>query len=201
TNDDRVYLGIKVREGNGQLVLRTPEDKEVVIPTADIIERGNTKSIMPEGLTDPLTRQEFADLTRFMSELGKIGPYAPSKARVVRRWQFIEPTPPNMDLARRTRLAAAAEPNTGFTWSPLYSKVSGDLPIAELPKLVVWSGNDPLAVVRFHLDVTTGGAAKLKFNSTAGITMFVDGKPVDAKAETPLDLKIGTAPVTLVIDR
>ena len=57
-------------------------------------------------------------------------------------------------------------------------------PLAELPKLVVWSGNDPLAVVRFQLDITTGGAAKLKFNSTAGLTMFVNGSPVDAKAET-----------------
>ncbi len=75
------------------------------------------------------------------------------------------------------------------------------MPVAELPKLVVWSGNDPLAVVRFQLDVTTAGAAKLKFNSAAGITLFVDGKPVDAKAETPLELKTGTATVTLVIDR
>ena len=75
------------------------------------------------------------------------------------------------------------------------------MPLAELPTLVVWNGNDPLAVVRFQLDVTTGGAAKLKFNSAAAIRMFVDGKPVDAKAETPLDLKPGVVTVMLVIDR
>ena len=169
--------------------------------SADIVERGNTKSIMPEAITDPLTKQEFADLTRFLSELGKLGPYAPSKARVVRRWQLIEGTPPNMSLARTTRLAAAAEAGNAFSWSPLYSKVSGDLPLADLPKLVVWNGNDPLAVVRFQLDVTTAGAAKLKFNNATGITMFVDGKPVEPKAETPLDLKTGIVTVTLVVDR
>jgi putative heme-binding domain-containing protein len=201
TADDKVFLGRVVREGNGQLVLITPEDKQVTIPTADIVERGNTKSIMPEALTDPLTRQEFVDLVRFLSELGKVGPYAPSKARLVRRWQLIEGSRANMDLARRTRLAAAAEPNTGFAWSPLYSRVSGDLAVNELPKLVVWSGNDPLAVVRFQLDVTTGGAAKLKFNSPAGLTMFADGKPTDVKAETVLDLAPGVRTVTLVIDR
>jgi len=201
TADDKVYLGRAVREGNGQLVLLTPEDKQITIPTADIVERGNTKSIMPEALVEPLTKQEFADLSRFLSELGKLGPYAPSKARVVRRWQLIEGTPANMGLARTTRLAAAAEPGTPFAWSPFYSKVSGDLPLADLPKLVVWNGNDPLAVVRFQLDVTTAGAAKLKFNSAAGLTLFVDGKPVEAKAETPLDLKTGTVTVTMVVDR
>ncbi len=201
TADDKVFLGRALREGNGKLTLLTTEDKEIVIATADIVERGNTKSIMPEAITDPLTKQEFADLTRFLSELGKLGPYAPSKARVVRRWQLIEGTPPNMSLARTTRLAAAAEEGNAFSWSPLYSKVSGDLPLADLPKLIVWNGNDPLAVVRFQLDATTAGAAKLKFNSAVGITMFVDGKPVEAKAETPLDLKVGIVTVTLVVDR
>jgi putative heme-binding domain-containing protein len=201
TADDKVLVVGKVREAVGQLVLRTPEDKEVVIPTNDIFERGEAKSLMPEALTDPLTRQEFADLVRFLSELGKVGAYAPSTARVVRRWQIIEPTPENMNLARRTRLAAAAEPGTPFTWSPVYSHVSGKLPLAELPKLVVWSGNDPLAVVRFHLDVTTAGKVKLKFNSIEGLTLFVAGKPVEPKPETEIDLATGMQPITLVIDR
>src|SRR5262249_22301777 len=61
TSEDRVHLGIKVREGNGLLVIRTPEDKEVTIPVKDIAERGDAKSIMPEGLTDTLTKQEFSD--------------------------------------------------------------------------------------------------------------------------------------------
>jgi putative heme-binding domain-containing protein len=201
TVQDQVFLGRPLREANGQLVLLTPEDKQITIPTADIVERGQTKSLMPESLTDSLTKQEFADLARFLSELGKIGPYAPSKARVVRRWQWIEPTPANMNLARRTRLAAAAEAGTPFAWSPIYAKTSGDLPVADLPKIVVWSGNDPLAVVRFQLDATTAGAAKLRFNNPAGLTAYLDGKPLDVRAETPLDLKVGTATVTLVIDR
>ena len=201
TTDDKVFIGIKVREANGQIVLRTPEDKEIVIPKGDIAEQGNTKSLMPEGLTDPLTKQEFADLTRFLSELGKVGPYAPSPARVVRRWQFIEGTPANLEFARRTRLTAAAEATNPFAWSPLYARVSGDLPLADLPKLVIWSNTEPLAVVRFQLDVTTGGAAKLKFNSVAGLALFVAGTPVETRAETALDLKPGVQTVTVVIDR
>ncbi|HUR53032.1 MAG TPA: HEAT repeat domain-containing protein, partial [Gemmataceae bacterium] len=129
TVTDRVILGVKVREGDGVLVLRNEKDETVTIPLKDIAERGKTRSLMPDGQTDPLTKQEFADLVRFMSELGKVGPYAPSKARLVRRWQQIEPTPENMNLFRRTRVSAATEATNPFAWSPVYSRVSGDLPL------------------------------------------------------------------------
>jgi putative heme-binding domain-containing protein len=201
TVEDRVLTGVKVREGDGVLVLRNEKDEQVTIPLKDIAERGNTRSLMPDGQTDPLTKQEFADLVRFMSELGKVGPYAPSRARVVRRWQLIEPTPQNMNLFRRTRVSAASEPATPFTWSPVYSRVSGDLPLGELPKMVVWNDTAPLAVVRFQLDVTAAGAAVLKFNSTDGLTLYSGVDPVEVKAETPLDLKAGVQTLTLVIDR
>ncbi|HYH67094.1 MAG TPA: HEAT repeat domain-containing protein, partial [Urbifossiella sp.] len=201
TADGKVRVGIAVREANGNLVLRDEKDQEVSIPTRDIVERGKTKSMMPEGLLDPLTRQEVADLARFLSELGKVGPYAASPARVVRRWEIIEGTPENMNLARRTRLAAAAEPGTPFAWTPLYSKVSGALPAAELPRLVVWSGNDPLAVARFQLDVTTAGKVGLKFNSVVGMQLFVNGRAAEPAADITLDLPAGVQTVTVVIDR
>jgi putative membrane-bound dehydrogenase-like protein len=201
TLEDKVYLGIKLREANGLLVLRTPEDREVTIPIKDIAERSEAKSLMPEGLTDTLSTQEFADLVRFLSELGKIGPYAPSKARVVRRWQMIEPTAANLELFRRGRVSSAAEPNTAFTWSPTYSRVSGDLPLAELARFAVWSNTAELTVLRFQVDVTTAGATKFKLNSTAGLALFLNATPVDPKAETIVDLGTGIQTVTLIVDR
>ncbi len=201
TVDDRVHLGVKVREANGLLVLRSPDDKEITISVKDIAERGDTRSLMADGLTDSLTRQEFVDLVRFLSELGKIGPYAPSKSRVVRRWQLIEPTAANMNFARRTRITATAEAENPFTWSPAYSFVSGDLPLAELPKLVVWNNTAAVSVVRFQLDVTTPGTVNLKLNSVAGLTLFVGPTPLEVKPETTLDLKTGMQTITLLIDR
>ncbi len=201
TLDDTVYLGIKVREADGLLVLRTAEDKEVTIPVKDIAERGEAKSLMPEGLTDTLTKQEFADLVAFLSQLGKIGPYAPSKTRVVRRWQVIEPTNANLNAFRVTRVSAAAESNNTFAWSPAYSMVSGDLPLAALPKFSVWSNTAEQTVLRFNLDVTTAGSAKLKINSVAGLSLYVGAVPVEPKSETLLDLKTGVQTVTLIIDR
>jgi len=202
TNEDRVHLGIKVREANGLLVLRTPEDKEVTIPVKDIAERGEAKSIMPEGLTETLTKQEFADLVKFLSELGKVGgAYAPNKARLVRRWQVIEATNENLNAFRRGRVSAAAEPDNPFVWSPVYSTVSGHLPLAELPKFTVWQDTAAQSVVRFQLDVTTAGQAKLKLNSVGGLSMYLGATPIEPKGETLLDLKTGTQTVTILIDR
>ena len=47
---------------------------------------------MPVGLSDGLTRGELIDLVHFLSELGKVGPYASSKAAVARRWQALVPS-------------------------------------------------------------------------------------------------------------
>ena len=203
TVEDTVVQGIKVREGNGVLVLRSAEDKEITLPLKDIADRTkSTKSLMPEGLTDQLTKQEFSDLVRFLSELGKVGgQYAPSKARVIRRWQVIDPTNANLNAFRRARVSAAAEADASFTWSPAYSQVSGTLPLADLPKFTVWNDTAPQSVVRFQLDVTTAGAAKLKFNSVAGLTVYVGNAPIEPKAETLLDLKAGVQTVTILIDR
>jgi hypothetical protein len=113
----------------------------------------------------------------------------------------IDPTNANLNLFRRTRVSAAAEPDNPFTWSPAYSKVSGDLPLSELPKFTVWNDTAAQSVVRFQLDVTTAGAAKLKFNSAAGLSVYLGNTPVEAKAETLVDLKPGVQTVTILIDR
>ncbi len=201
TVEDKVFLGIRVREANGLLVLRMADDKEITIPVKDIAERADAKSLMPEGLTDTLTKEEFADLVRFLAELGKIGPYAPSKARVVRRWQVVEPTGPNLELFRRNRVSTAAEPDANFTWSPVYTRVSGDLPLSESPKFSVWANTAEQTVLRFQLDATTAVKVKLKFNATSGLSLYVRATPVEAKEETVVDLKTGVQNVTVIIDR
>ncbi len=203
TADEKVLQGVKVREADGKLVLRTAEDKEIIIPTKDIIERGQAmKSLMPEGQTETLTKQDFADLVKYLSELGKVGgAYAPSKARVVRRWQLLEPSNANLNLFRRTRVSAAAETNNPFTWVSTYAKVSGELPLSELPKYTVWNDTAPLTVLRFHLDVTTAGAAKLKFNSTNGLSIYLGNTPIEPKAAAIVNLAAGVQTVTVIVDR
>jgi putative heme-binding domain-containing protein len=172
TREGRFFTGVKVRETKTDLVLRDAEDREVAIPLALVEERTIGGSLMPEGLADLLTRQELVDLVRFLSELGKVGPYSVSKARVARRWQV-----------------RASE---GGEWSPAYALVSGELPLDAVPA----SGQ-----VRCEVDVSSPGQVRLRLNTPAGLTVSVDGARDVPQAALLLDLASGRHTVTFTIDR
>ena len=150
---------------------------------------------MPEGLTDTLTRGELVDLVRFLSELGKVGPYSVSKARLVRRWQALEPTREAYGLLSRTSHASAAGNDPALVWSPAYSTVAGELPVEAMPLFKMGTGADKQVVlasfVRCQLDATTAGKAKLLLNSAKGVKGWLDGEPVEARPEMVLDLSTG----------
>ena len=73
TSDGRIVTGVAVDRDANRVVLRTADGKTVTIPVADIDTEEEGKSLMPQGLTKFLTQQEFFDLAKFVSELGKEG--------------------------------------------------------------------------------------------------------------------------------
>lgn len=200
TKQGRIFTGIKVRETKAELVLRDAEDKETLIPTKDIDERANGGSLMPEGLADPLTRGELVDLTRFLAELGKVGPYSIGQARVVRRWQVLEATPDARTLLNRTRLGSAASNDPALLWSAQYSMVNGTLPLDALPMLQFSKEVPPTGFARCQLDASTGGKVKLFLNSPTGVTAWLNGNPVETGAEITLDLPQGVHTLTFAVD-
>jgi putative heme-binding domain-containing protein len=204
TKDGRLFTGIKVRETNAELVLRNAEDKEIAIAVGSIDERTTGGSLMPEGLADTLTRTELVDLVRFLSELGKVGPYAVSPARVVRRWQALETSPAAFALLYRTSYASVAGADPALTWAPAYSTVAGSLPVEGLPRFQMrqggGGGTQNMAFVRCQLEATAAGKVKLRLNSAAGLQLWLDGVPADAREEITLDLTPGTHTLTVAID-
>ena len=196
TEDDREFVGVKIGETPQTLTIRDAEGKEIVVSKADkpVIKPG--LSLMPDGLTDALTRQEFVDLVRFLSELGK-GPYLAQPGKVVRTWQTVLPTKELFTAVTRDRLGAIATDGT-LAWSSAYSQVDGNLPAGELAK---WNiGKGPFqAAARFQLDCTTAGKVALKVPDTTGLQAWLDGAPLDLKTETPLTLTAGMHTVTFSV--
>jgi putative heme-binding domain-containing protein len=204
TKSGRVVTGIKVRENKDELVLRNAEDKEVIVRINDIEDRTDSGSLMPDGLTDTLTDVEFVDLVRFLSELGKVGPYSVSKARLVRRWQVLGNSEESRQLLVRGGPGAAAEDSPALTWSSAYSQVSGTLPLDSLPKLDLRQPLEkavrPTSFVRFQIDVSTAGKVKLLLKSATGLTLWVDRTQTEVKDDLTLDLPAGLHTLTLAIN-
>ncbi len=196
------YTGIKVRETTRELVLRTGEDQEIAIPVKDIDERTQGGSLMPDGLTDTLTRGEFLDLVRFLSELGKVGPYAVGRPRLVRRWQALETTREAWSfLILGGGLTTPAKNERGLQWGPLYSTVAGVLPIADAPLFRLGPEKRGVSLVRCQVDVTTAGPVLVRLNSAKGLKLWTDDNPLSVKDALELNLPIGSHTLTFVIDR
>jgi putative heme-binding domain-containing protein len=200
TRDGRLISGIPVRQTEKELVLRDAEDREVSIPLKDIDVKEQGGSLMPEGLADTLTRSELVDLVRFLSELGKVGPYSPSKARLVRRWQALTPSRESYTLLIRTSHASAAGDDPALVWTPAYSTVAGVLPLEDLPRFQFGKNGPTTAFIRCQLEATTPGKVKLLLNSSQGINAWLNREPVDARDSLELDLKQGLHTITLAID-
>jgi putative heme-binding domain-containing protein len=198
TSDGKVLTGIKLRQTDSDLILRDAEDQEVTIPLSSIEEQKPAGSLMPANLIDSLTQAERVDLVRFLSELGKIGPYSVGKARVVRRWRVLEPTPKEHEALSHNGLDSVLGGQTLKSWTPAYSLVSGVLPLEALPPIQFYQGRIGLA--RAELEVSTAGPIKLAFNAIEGLKLWVDGSKVEPQTEVVLDLPVGIHTVTLGVD-
>jgi putative heme-binding domain-containing protein len=204
TSDGKVYTGIELRQTASELVLRDVEGRDVSIPTSGVDEQKEAGSLMPVGLTDSLTRPELIDLVRFLSELGKIGPFAVGTERVLRCWQILEPFSELSSLVDRENIETMLAKRDTLVWRPAYTTVAGILPLSEWPNADLRSGAQRFALALGGLEVTTAGAVKLSFNSIDSLTIWIDGKrvrPASASSHSIIvDLPRGSHSIVLAID-
>ena len=213
--DGQITSGIVVRDTEQDLVLRDAEDKLVTIAKANIASVKDSRSLMPDGLVDSLTRQELVDLTAFLGQLGKVGGnYTIGPNKLVRRWHVLQYSNEANRKLNRTSFDTAAGDDADFVWTSAYSRVAGDLPLAGLPTYKPHANLEPTTFLRFELDVTTPGKAKLAIDTpspqpspkgresnTGGLALWLDGKPTPLTDDTTLDLASGKHRLVLAVNR
>ncbi len=197
----RTLQGIKIRESEAELVLRSQDDKEIIIPKKSIESRNDsTISLMPGSLVDDLSQQELIDLTRFLSELGKDGPYAVGQQALARVWQTPVPDGVNLTLLNRQGTPVAVDPASPLQWTSQYAQVNGELPVEGLTKQSFGGKPEKYGFARAKFTLSTAGKIGLKFNTTKGLAVWVDQEGQTVKDTIEVDLPAGEHTLTLTVD-
>jgi len=202
TKSGESFAGGLASESDRELVVR--DNAGVLHPIAknQIASKQVTNiSMMPPGLTASLREDEFVDLVRFMSELGKEGPFKMKPTPVVREWEALMPHDRTRDDIGFYGEEIFAEDYEGYQWTPVYSLVSGALAPNELPK-VVGRGKNRWGVVRFELDAEPGQKVALKINDTNLMHLFQGQDRVELPAKGPatVTLTASNKPMTLAVN-
>jgi len=182
--DGAIHMGTITFQSEKEVVLRDSAigGKEVKIPMGKVRKIKPMPSLMPAGLADQLkTRQEFLDLAKFVSLLGRPGPYANDESPVIRKWRIKAGDQPDPILSAKA------------LWLPAYSMVNGELPAADL-------GRGKVAYARGYINVLIAGNLKLQLNDAKGLRLWVEGKEM-TDFTRPIHLGKGRRTLTFAIDR
>lgn len=199
--DGQLMAGMIAQDGSDEIVLRDAGNNQHKLTKSKIAKRESSPvSMMPPGLTASLRQDEFVDLIRFLSELGKEGAYKIKPNSYVRTWRILgRLEQKDVDHASHLGLAEFGNRNHKFPWSIAHSSVNGSLPLREVP---VVAGLYPWLpkVAQFDLHMDAPGKVRLGFNVTKAIILIVDDKKFDeVTPEMTLDLAAGKHVVTVVV--
>ncbi len=159
--DGTIRMGVIAFENDLEVIIQDSAlgGEEVRLSVADIVRRINMPSLMPAGLVDQLnSRQEFLDLSKFLSVLGNPGAFANDERPYIRKWR-IAPAKGGIPLADPA------------AWLPAYSLVSGKLPSSEFDL-------GDIVHVRGFVEMLTAGEVRLRINQLKGLQLSVDGQAV-----------------------
>ncbi|RBP43936.1 putative membrane-bound dehydrogenase-like protein [Roseimicrobium gellanilyticum] len=203
TKDGRVVAGGVAQDGSDELVIRDAANQMHKVAKADIAQKTiSPVSMMPPGLTASLREDEFLDLVRFLSELGREGPYKTPANPYIRTWRTMGVMEQaDVDHVRHVGLFALNDRAYKYPWEFKTSLVSGDLPLAEMPvpvKMYPWFPR----IAQADLEMPAAGQVKLKLTATKGIVVTVGEKVIqEVTEELPLELPAGKSTVTFILTR
>jgi putative heme-binding domain-containing protein len=199
--DGTVAAGKLAFENETTITLQDPADQLIDISKSDIqSQEMSPVSLMPPGLTATLRRDEFADLIKFMSELGKEGDFKVGPERLVRTFRYLDDKDGDRgyaDMVRHKPMVFVTGNDPRMIWLPGYSKTNGEIPLEELPQLRR-QGRENFHYIKFLIDVKSPGNAILNFNSAEELRVFVGVEEVENVGEnTLIHLEQGVQPIVV----
>lgn len=186
---DRDEVRVRIRDAAGQTI---------TVPTADIDEEVEGKSLMPQGLTKFLTHDELLDLAKFVSELGKPGAYGIPTVPTIQRWKLLQNPPQELTsevphLEHIRQFVLGSQPND---WISAYARVAGVLPLNELRK----SSTPTVLILQGELEITAEGKVAVNLISTEKTQVWVDAEAFDTQRKFEVSLAPGRHKITVRVE-
>ena len=196
TTEGRIHQGLVSDRTEETLVLRDADGKLTSIPTADIDDELEGKSLMPKGLVNFMTRAELVDLIAFLSELGKPGDFAVRSNQRLQRYRVLTTFPES--LAEQVPTPDQFEDLIlgSSSWQPVYARVNGELPLSELAAQTEQS----TLYILGEVDCSSAGKAMLKLDSSEGIVGWWDETPLNVEDQTLIRLTPGRHKLVLRVE-
>lgn len=178
---NEVLTGFLNSQDDKQITLRDSAGVMTNVQKSNIAKQETVPvSLMPPGLTAGLRRDEFVDLVRFLSELGKEGEYKVKGENVIRRWRVLGNVPAVEAIIKKDGIVGLTKPNPDLVWTPAYSKVSGYLP----------ADAAPVSVAQFEVEVTAAGSLGISLDDASGAHLYLKDQSI------PLTANKGTTEVS-----
>ncbi len=199
TIEGKIVRGIIVDRNEERIILKDANGKKIVIPVDDIDDEAEGGSLMPQGLTKFLTREELVDIVKYLSVLGKPGSYAIRSKPTIQRWLLMKEIPDlllsneNLDeeLFEEHILRAP-----GAEWVPQYAMVAGLLPFEELKD----KATDSALLLQAEINVTESGLVGFRINSAADTKIWIDAQALKPEPENQFELEKGVHKLTLLVN-
>ncbi len=194
----KILTGVVIDRDDNRVLMRDAQGNTVTIPTADIDDEAEGKSLMPQGLTKFLTRDEVLDLAKFISDLGKPGKYGLAAVPSIQRWRVMANAPtelttdvPHLEYIRELVLSSQPE-----QWTSVYAMFSGRLPLAELRQ-----EKQPLVLIlQGEVKVNEAGTVAFDIASTEKYQVWLDDQPSESMTHIEADLQVGVHKITFRIE-
>jgi putative heme-binding domain-containing protein len=193
TKDEMEFSGIVVRETDNEVVLRNAANQEVSVAKQNIAQRRNGASLMPSGLVDALLPEERLDLIKFLSMLGRPGDYDAAKGGAARFWRTYTIVSQNQHIGTEPVVKGDFSLKD---WTPVYSRVNGDLTKADLEATKAWARNTRGFFAATQFSAAKAGPVTLNVSGPI-MGAWLNGKPLKAGATLSGDAQQGVN--TLVI--
>ncbi|MEL7263979.1 MAG: L-sorbosone dehydrogenase, partial [Planctomycetota bacterium] len=199
-DDGQIRMGIPIGENDETLRLRDAEGKTLSVAKDSIEIRKTGPSLMPAGLVDSLTRQELADLLRFLSALGREPAFTVRADGKIRSLETLIYSQQANRRLNRSSVDAVSGDDPVFQWRSQTTRVNGTLPIHELDTFRQHRQTPPTSFVRLQFQMLEPGRPGIRI-PTEGLECWIDGKPTPVWDLEQLQLTAGTHTMVLAIDR